>query len=112
MSNRGTGATLYIAWAASATRTRTCPAACTLSCDVCDERDWLHMHEQAEREGELWTQRLTMSGEVWAALAERVVSTLDYHVRWQPNEYEPDGFVERVRPLELSNGILQDLTTE
>jgi hypothetical protein len=25
---------------------------------------------------------------------------------WQPNEYEPDGFVERVRPLELTNGVL------
>ena len=29
---------------------------------------------------------------------------LDYDVRWQPNEYEPDGFVERIRPLELING--------
>jgi len=52
------------------------------------------------------TQRLTMRGEVYDALAERVGCALDYDIRWQPNEYEPDGFVERVRPLELSNGIL------
>jgi len=52
------------------------------------------------------TQRLTMRGEVYETLAERVGSTLDYDVRWQPNEYEPDGFVERVRPLELTNSIL------
>jgi hypothetical protein len=31
---------------------------------------------------------------------------LDYDVCWQPNEYEPDGFVERVRPLELTDGVL------
>ena len=47
-----------------------------------------------------------MRGAVYAALAERVGSALDYDVRWQPNEYEPDGFVERVRPLQLTNGIL------
>jgi hypothetical protein len=52
------------------------------------------------------TQRLTMRGEVYAALAERVGTALDYEIRWQPNEYEPDGFVERVRPLELTSGIL------
>ncbi len=51
-------------------------------------------------------QRLIMRVEVYVALAERVGSALDYDVRWQPNEYEPDGFVERVRPLELTNGIL------
>jgi hypothetical protein len=50
--------------------------------------------------------RLTMCAEVYEALVERVGSTLDYDVRWQPNEYEPDGFVERVRPLELTSGIL------
>src|SRR5262249_2553084 len=49
-------------------------------------------------------QRLTMCGEVYDALVERVNGALDYEVRWQPNEYEPDGFVERVRPLELTNG--------
>ena len=38
-------------------------------------------------------QRLTMRVEVYEALAERVGSALDYDVRWQPNEYEPDGFV-------------------
>ncbi len=27
----------------------------------------------------------------------------DSMFRWQPNEYEPDGFVERVRPLALTN---------
>jgi hypothetical protein len=52
------------------------------------------------------TQRLIMRGEVYEALAERVGSALDYDVRWQPNEYEPDGFVERVHPLHLTNGIL------
>jgi len=51
-------------------------------------------------------QRLTMSGEVYEALAERVGSVLDYDIRWQPNEYELDGFVERVRPLELTNSIV------
>ena len=52
------------------------------------------------------TQRLTMRGAVYELLAERVGGALDYEVRWQPNEYEPDGFVERVRPLELMGGIL------
>ena len=51
-------------------------------------------------------QRLTMRTDVYEALVERVGSALDYDVRWQPNEYESDGFVERVRPLELSYGIL------
>jgi ribosomal protein L37AE/L43A len=36
--------------------------------------------------------------------AEELGSALDYNNRWQPNEYEPDGFVERVRPLQLTNG--------
>jgi hypothetical protein len=48
-------------------------------------------------------QRLTMRVEIYEVLAG---SALDYDVRWQPNEYEPDGFVERVRPLELMGGIL------
>lgn len=52
------------------------------------------------------TQRLTMRGEIYEALAARVGGALDYEIRWQPNEYEPDGFVEHVRPLELTNGIL------
>ncbi len=47
-----------------------------------------------------------MRGEVYDALIARVHGALDYDVRWQPNEYEPDGFVERVRPLELMGGIL------
>ena len=52
------------------------------------------------------TQGLIMRAEVYETFAKRVGSALDYDVRWQPNEYEPDGFVERVRPLELTNGIL------
>ena len=52
------------------------------------------------------THCLMMCSEVYALLAERVGATLDYDVRWQPNEYELDGFVERVRPLELTNGLL------
>ena len=59
----------------------------------------------ANQKVEQYQQRLSMRGEVYEALAERVGSALDYNVRWQPNEYEPDGFVERVRPLELTNGI-------
>jgi len=51
-------------------------------------------------------QHLSMRSEVYEILAERVGGALDYDVRWQPNEYEPDGFVERVRPLELMGGIL------
>jgi len=51
-------------------------------------------------------QHLTLRSEAYELLAERVGSALDYEVRWQPNEYEPDGFVERVRPLELMGGIL------
>src|SRR5262245_23093421 len=50
--------------------------------------------------------RLTMRAEVYEALVERVGSALVYDAHWQPNEYESDAFVERVRPLELSNGIL------
>jgi hypothetical protein len=57
-------------------------------------------------QAEQYELRLTMRAEVYEALVERVGSALDYAVRWQPNEYEPDGFVERVRPLELTNGIL------
>ena len=47
-----------------------------------------------------------MRAEVYEALVERVGAALDYDVRWQPNEFEPDGFVERVRPLHLTHGIL------
>jgi hypothetical protein len=43
-------------------------------------------------------QLLSIGGEVYDALTERVNGALDYDVRWQPNEYEPDGFVEQVRP--------------
>ena len=52
------------------------------------------------------THCLTMRSEVYEALIKRVGSALDYEIRWQPNEYEPDGFVERVCPLELNPGIL------
>jgi hypothetical protein len=62
--------------------------------------------EEADQNVEQRRQRLSMSSEVYELLAERVGSALDYDVRWQPNEYEPDGFVERVRPLELMGGIL------
>ena len=48
-------------------------------------------------------QRLTMRGEVYDALIARVNGALDYDVRWQPNEYESESFVERVCPLELTN---------
>ena len=51
-------------------------------------------------------QHLSMRSEVYEILAERVGSALDYEIRWQPNEYEPDGYVECVRPLELTNGVL------
>jgi len=51
-------------------------------------------------------QHLSMRSEVYEILAERVGGAFDYDVRWQPNEYEPDGFVERVCPLELTNGML------
>jgi hypothetical protein len=44
-----------------------------------------------------------MRGDVYDALTERVNGARDYEVRWQPNEYEADGFVERARPLELTN---------
>ena len=49
-------------------------------------------------------QRLTMRSEVYDTLVARVGDALDYDIRWQPNEHEPDGFVERVRPLELMGG--------
>ncbi|MDQ2995687.1 MAG: hypothetical protein M3R61_01335, partial [Chloroflexota bacterium] len=62
--------------------------------------------EGAYQKVEHHQQRLSMSSEVYAILTERVGSALDYDVRWQPNEYESDGFVERVRPLELTNAIL------
>jgi hypothetical protein len=57
-------------------------------------------YEQVEQH----RQRLTMRGEVYDALIARVNGALDYDVRWQHGEYEPDGFVERVRPLELIGG--------
>ena len=53
---------------------------------------------------EQYKKRLTMRGEVYDALTERVNGALDYDHRWQHGEYEPDGFVERVRPLELIGG--------
>jgi hypothetical protein len=42
---------------------------------------------------------------VYVALLQRVGAALDEEVRWHPNEYEPDGFVERVQPLDLTDGI-------
>jgi len=64
-----------------------------------------HGHVADDAHVAQYIQRLTMGSEVYAALAARVGGALDYDVRWQPNEYEPDGFVERVRPLELTNGM-------
>ena len=43
-------------------------------------------------------QYLIMRAEVYETLTERVGDTLDYDVRWQPNAYESDRFVEPVRP--------------
>jgi hypothetical protein len=71
--------------------------------------EWAYqeVYEQGQFAGyekvEQQRQRLTMGGEVYDALIARVNGALDYDVRWQPNEYESDGFVERVRPLELTN---------
>jgi hypothetical protein len=67
----------------------------------------VEVYEQVQFAGyekvEQYRQRLTMRGEVYDALIARVNGVLDHDVRWQPNEYEPDGFVERVRALELTN---------
>jgi hypothetical protein len=63
-------------------------------------------HAACSGQAEQQHLRLTMRAEVYEVLAERMGSALDYDVRWQPNEYEPDGFVERVRPLQLTYGIL------
>jgi len=65
----------------------------------------IHVRPHRTR-GEQHELRLTMRTEVYEALVERVGSALDYDVRSQPNEYEPDAFVEGVRPLELTNGVL------
>jgi hypothetical protein len=46
-----------------------------------------------------------MAGEVYVALVARVGGALDYEVRWQPNEHERDGYIKRVRPLELIHGV-------
>jgi hypothetical protein len=63
-------------------------------------------HAACGRQAEQHHLRLTMRAEACEVLVERVGSALDYDVRWQPNEYEPDGFVEHVRPLERTYGIL------
>ncbi len=69
-----------------------------------DQEIAAHGHVASYANVEQSTQRLTLRGESYATLVERVGSALDYDVRWQPNEYAPDGFVERIRPLELING--------
>jgi hypothetical protein len=71
---------------------------------LADQESSAHSHVACYASVEQGTQQLTMRGEVYAALVARVGSALDYDVRWQPNEHEPDGFVERVRPLELMGG--------
>ena len=63
-----------------------------------------HGHFAGYAKVEYRRQRLTMRGEVYDALTARVNGALDYDVRWQPNEYEPDGFVEHIRPLDLMGG--------
>ena len=45
-----------------------------------------------------------MRREIYDTLIARVNGALDYDVRWRPNEYESDGFVERVCPLQLVGG--------
>jgi hypothetical protein len=49
-------------------------------------------------------RQLTLCTEVYDALVAHVGSALDYDSRWQPNEEEPDGFVERLHPLDLRGG--------
>jgi hypothetical protein len=51
-------------------------------------------------------QQLTMPGAVYDALVERVGGALDYDLRWRPDQDEPEGFVERVQPLALTDGTL------
>lgn len=55
----------------------------------------MELYEQGQFAGyekvEQYKRRLIMRGEVYAALAERVGSALEDDVRWQPNQYEPDG---------------------
>jgi hypothetical protein len=69
-----------------------------------DQEVYEHGHFAGYEKVEQRRQVLTVRGEVYKALIARVNGALDYDVRWQPNEYEPDGFIERVRPLELSDG--------
>jgi hypothetical protein len=45
-----------------------------------------------------------MCGAAYDALLERVGGALDYEVRWRPTEDEPEGFVERIQPLQLTDG--------
>jgi hypothetical protein len=45
-----------------------------------------------------YKQRLTIRGDIYDVLIARVNGALDYDVRWRPNEYEPDGYVEQVQP--------------
>jgi hypothetical protein len=65
-----------------------------------DQEFSAHTHDACYASVGQHTQQLRMRGEVYAALVARVGSALDYDIRWQPNEYESDGFVERIRPLE------------
>jgi hypothetical protein len=45
---------------------------------------------EAYQKDEQYQRRLSMSSKAYQMLTERVGGTLDYEVRWQPNEYEPD----------------------
>jgi hypothetical protein len=81
-----------------------------LDITITPHREWIYQAvcEQGQFVGykqvEQWKRRLTMRREVYDRLITRVGGALDYDVRWQPNEYEPDGFIERVCPLEVTNG--------
>ena len=66
-----------------------------------DQEISAYSHFARYASAEQHTQQLTMASEAYDALVARVGSALDYDIRWQPNEEEPDGFVERVHPLEL-----------
>jgi hypothetical protein len=81
-----------------------------LDITITPHREWVYqaLSEQGQFVGysqvEQRKRRLTMRREVYDRLIEQLNGALDYDVRWQPNEYEPDGFVERVCPLEVTNG--------
>ena len=68
---------------------------------LADQESSAQSHVACYASVEQGTQQLTMRGEVYDALTLRVGGALDYDARWLPNEYESEGFVEHLRPLEL-----------